>query len=118
MRIVVLALVAGGASLLVALWQRRPLPGYDGLPAGVTLVTGPGCSLCGPVERALIQAGIEPRVAEVGALELSGTPIRSLPTALLVDRQGSVVMRRSGRPALDDAGAMAERWQALSKVSG
>lgn len=114
LRIGLLALVAGGAWLLVMLWQRRPAGGHSGLPAGVTLVTGPGCSLCEPAELALRRAGVEPRLAGVDGLELSGAPIRSLPTALLVDHAGTVVMRRSGRAAVADAEALADRWQAMS----
>ena len=114
LRIVLLVLVGGGAWLIVVLWQRRPAGALSGLPAGVTLITGPGCSLCEPAQRALRRAGIEPRLAEAGALEVSGTPIRSLPTALLVDQTGAVVMRRSGRAAVTDAEALAVRWRTIS----
>jgi len=103
----VLVLVGGGAFLLVALWQRRPGPAQMPLPAGITLVTGPGCTLCGPVERALRRAGVDPTVAEVGSLDLPGPQIRSLPVAFVIDDRGEVVMRRSGRAALEDAAALA-----------
>jgi len=114
LRVVVLALIGGGAWLAVAWWQRRPLAGSVLLPAGVTLVTGPGCSMCGPVEQALRRAGVEPRLSQVDAVELSGSSIRSLPAALVVDDRGTVVMRRSGRAALDDAEALADRWRRIS----
>ncbi|MGI9647427.1 MAG: hypothetical protein ACR2OI_02800 [Acidimicrobiia bacterium] len=118
LRLILLALVGGGAWLLVSLWQRRPVGGDVGLPAGVTLVTGPGCSLCEPAERALRQAGVEPRLAEVGAPDLPDAPIRSLPTALLVNHAGTVVMRRSGRAAVADAGVLAARWREISAEGG
>lgn len=108
-RATLLVLVGGGALLLVALWQRRRGPARMPLPAGITLVTGPGCTLCGPVERALQRAGVNPTVAEVGALDLPGPQIRSLPVAFVVDDRGEVVMRRAGRAALEDAAALAAR---------
>ncbi len=107
-RLVLLAVVGGGAWLIAGWWQRRRGAGRIAIPPGLTLVTGPGCALCGPVQRALARAGVEPRLAEVDSFELPGPQIRSLPVALLVDASGTVVMRRSGRAALDDAGALAK----------
>lgn len=106
-RLVVLAAVGGGAWLLVGWWQRRPGRDRPGLPKGLTLVTGPGCRLCGPVERALRRAGVVPRIVDVETAVVPGPPIRSLPVAMVVDTGGEVVMRRAGRSALDDAGLLA-----------
>jgi len=112
-RLAILTLVGGGAWLLVGWWQRKPGKDQLPLPTGITLVTGPGCSLCGPVERALVRAGAPPMVTDIGALELVGPPIRSLPVALVVDESGTVIMRRSGRAALEDAVTLAERASSL-----
>ncbi|MBT8193009.1 MAG: hypothetical protein KJP22_06390 [Acidimicrobiia bacterium] len=113
LRMAVLLLVGGGAWFLVGRWQRRRGPAPTVLPPGITVLTGPGCALCGPVERALLRAGAAPRVADIHEVDLSGPPIRSLPVALVVDHEGGVVMRRSGRAALDDAAALADRASAL-----
>lgn len=106
-RLALLALVGGGAWLLVRLWERRGGPAFLPLAAGLTLVTGPGCGLCGPVERALVLAGVKPMIAEVGTIDLPGSPIQSLPIAIVVDSNGIVVMRRSGKAALEDAKQLA-----------
>lgn len=111
-RLLVLAFVAGGAWVLVGWWQRRPGRDRPGLPGGLTLVTGPGCALCGPVERALRRAGAAPRIVDVATAVLPGPPIRSLPVAIVVGAGGEVVMRRAGRSALDDAGLLAALAQA------
>lgn len=111
LRIAVLAGVGGGAWLAVVWWQRRGTAGLTRLPSGLTLVTGPGCGLCGPVERALTRAGVKLRVTDVAAIDLAG--IRSLPVALVVDHRGAIVMRRSGRAALDDAPELVARALAL-----
>ena len=113
LRMAVLLLVGGGAWFLVGRWQRRRGPASTLLLPGVTVLTGPGCALCGPVERALVRAGAAPRVADINEVDLPGPPIRSLPVALVVDHNGAVVMRRSGRAALEDAAALAERAAAL-----
>jgi hypothetical protein len=54
---------------------------------------------------------VELRVTDVAAIDLAG--IRSLPVALVVDHRGAIVMRRSGRAALDDASKLAARALAL-----
>ncbi len=114
LRLLILAFVAGGAWLLVGWWQRRSGPNQPGLPLGLTLVTGPGCALCGPVERALRRAGAVPRIVDVTTAFLPGPPIRSLPVAMVVDSGGEVVVRRSGRSALDDAGMLAARARKMT----
>ena len=95
--------------MVVGWWQRRTGRNHLGLPVGLTLVTGPGCAICGPVERALRRAGAAPVVIDVTTAVLPGPPIRSLPVAIVVDTAGDVVMRRAGRSALDDAGMLAAR---------
>lgn len=113
LRLLLLLLIGGGAWFFVGRWQRRPGPTLTALLPGITLLTGPGCALCGPVERALVRAGASPRVTDIQEVDLPGPPIRSLPVALVVDHDGAVVMRRSGRAALDDAGVLAARASTL-----
>ncbi len=113
LRLLVLVAIGGGAWIAAGWWQRRRGAIRLPLAAGVTLVTGPGCALCGPVERALRRAGVQPRVTEVGSLDLPGPPIRSLPVALVVDGSGRVLLRRSGRAALDDVASIAQRAATL-----
>jgi hypothetical protein len=113
LRLVLLAAVGGSAWLLAGWWQRRTGRNQPGLPVGLTLVTGPGCALCGPVERALRRAGATPVVIDVTAAMLPGPPIRSLPVAMVIGAGGEVVMRRAGRSALDDAGILAAQTLAL-----
>jgi hypothetical protein len=112
-RLLVIAAVGGGAWLLAGWLQRRPGRSQPGLPLGLTLITGPGCRLCGLVERALRRAGVVPRIVDVEFAQLPGYPIRSLPVAVVVDGDGEVVMRRAGRSALDDALKLAARARTL-----
>ena len=106
LRLIILALIGGGAWYVAAAWQRRR--GADrGFPPGVTLITGPGCSLCGPVEAALRRAGVVPMVRDIASI--APHSIRSLPTLIVVDEEGDVILRRSGRPALDDVAEVATR---------
>ena len=98
-RLVILALVGGGAWYLSAAWQRRRGARLHFSP-GVTLFTSAGCSLCGPVEHALRRAGVVPIVRDAATVE--GLAIRSTPTVIVADESGEVVVRRSGRMALDD----------------
>jgi hypothetical protein len=113
LRLLLLGAVGGSAWLLVGWWQRRTGRNDRGLPVGLTLVTGPGCALCGPVERALRRAGATPVVVDVTTAVLPGPPIRSLPVAMVIGAGGEVVMRRAGQSALDDAGMLAARALAL-----
>ena len=112
----ILGLVAGGAWLLLELWQRRPGRHRPGLPAGLTLVTGPGCALCAPLEQALRRAGVVPRVVDIAAAAFPGPSIRSLPAAIVVDTAGEVVMQRFGRSALDDAWALAAQARTVTEA--
>ncbi len=104
LRAAMLAAVLVAAALAVRSWERRRGPRRAVLPPGLTVVTGPGCRLCGPVLAALRRAGAEPLIVDV-----SSTPVAvaSLPTALVVGERGRVILRRAGRSALDDAPLLA-----------
>jgi hypothetical protein len=97
-RIVILVGVVAFALLAVRLverWKGRP---RRGLEPGLLLVTAPGCSLCGPAQRALEAAGLVYRL--VDASEVPELAVRSVPTLFRIDASGEVVARRSGRAAV------------------
>ena len=105
-RVALLSLVLAVSSGLVAAWHRRPGRGVASRQAGVVLFTGPGCTLCGPVERALRARGVNLVVVDVTATE--PTPaVRSLPTVVVTAEDGATLLRRSGRAALEDVAAIA-----------
>ena len=94
---IVLAVVAG-AWAEVRIWERRPVGSPTSLPLGLTLVTGAGCRLCPLAVDAASVAGIPVSIVDIS--NLADPAIRSLPTALVADRHGSIVARRSGRSAI------------------
>lgn len=102
-RLVVLVLAVGLAFGVVAVVERRRGRTAVALPAGVTLVTGPGCRLCAAAARALTAAdpGLAVRVVDVA--ELTDGSVRSVPTVIVADGSGGIVLRRSGRAAISDA---------------
>jgi hypothetical protein len=104
-RLVILgmALVLGVAAAWL-LERVRPRPGLE---PGVTLVTGESCPLCPLAERALSEAGVGHRTVAASAT----VGIRSVPTLVVVDESGTVVVRRSGRAVIADAGKVAA-WMA------
>jgi hypothetical protein len=103
LRLIVLALVLGGAMLTVAGLQRRIPRTKVGLGPGITLVTGPGCTLCGAARNALSSAGGSIAEVDVNDLVVAPLRIRSLPTVYVVANDGRVLARRSGRAAITDA---------------
>jgi hypothetical protein len=97
-RLVVLALVVGGAFAIVWLAQRSRGRSRVGLPPGLVLVTSPGCTVCGPAEMAVRAAGESFSVLDVSEIPELG--VRSVPTLFRVGERGVVVARRSGRAAV------------------
>lgn len=103
----ILIVVMGGAFAAVALTARRnPSGTAPSLAPGLTLISGPGCRLCEPAVQALRRAGARVEVTEDPELR-EALSVRALPTALVVDADGEVIMRRSGRAVISDAGALA-----------
>ncbi len=102
-RLTIVMAVIAAAWLLIRIWERRPVSADQSLPSGLTLVTGVDCRLCPLAVAAADDAGIPVSVVDIS--EMSDSGIRSLPTALVADRRGMVVARRSGRSAI---GAMDE----------
>jgi|FLYL01.1.fsa_nt_gi hypothetical protein len=112
-RFVLLVVVVAAAWLVVRWWERRTPRQRGRLEPGVTLVTADWCRLCGAAMAALERHGVQPRRVSVG--QLRGVDVRALPTLLVVDSRGRLVMRRSGRSVIESAGQVAEY---LSKVPG
>ncbi|MGF1667637.1 MAG: hypothetical protein ACFCVC_15370 [Acidimicrobiia bacterium] len=97
-RIVILVGVVAFALLAVRLFERWKGRPRRGLEPGLLLVTSPGCTLCGPAQRALEAAGLDFRL--VDASDVPELAIRSVPTLFRIDGSGEVVARRSGRAAV------------------
>jgi hypothetical protein len=73
---------------------------------GLTLVVGPGCALCAPAKQALEAAGAVPEIVDVRDTP-TGLKSLSLPIAIVTNREGVVVMQRSGRSVIVDAPQLA-----------
>ena len=98
LRLLILSLVvvlAWGVVWISERWRGRA---RTGLEPGLLLVTGEGCTLCGPAVAALESAGRQYRTVDASAVPHLG--VRSVPTLLLVGGDGHVVARRSGRAAV------------------
>ncbi len=108
LRVLVLAVIVGGGYLAIGVAERRTRRSKVDLARGVTVVIGPTCRLCLPAVAALQARDVETHLIDVSAAPPSLGTIRSLPLAVLVDRHGQVVMRRSGRSVLADADRIAE----------
>ncbi len=93
-----LALAYGAAGLM----ERRRPRSVQGFRQGITLVTSPGCALC-PAIRTVLR---DVSVREVDVSSVVG--VRSVPTVIVVDADGEVILRRSGRSAITDAPAIIE----------
>lgn len=104
-RAVVLALVVAGAFLVVRV-SERVRPRGRSLRPGITVVTGPDCRLCDQVLAQLDQRGVTHRQVDVADLAC-GITIRAVPTVLVADRGGDVVLRRSGKSAIADIDVIA-----------
>ncbi len=112
-RFVILAAVVVAPAGIVAIGRRRPGRRREaaGLPQGLTVFTAPGCRWCGPALSALADRGATPKVVSAPHPAFDGLRVRSVPTAVVVDGSGMVVMRRSGPVVVSDAGALAAAAQ-------
>jgi hypothetical protein len=104
LRSVVLAIVVFAAFVAVRLWERRGGRASPGLAPGITVVTGPHCRLCEPALDAIRTGGGEPDVVDIAQGRLVLGPISSLPVAVVASPDGTLVLRRSGRSVITDAG--------------
>ena len=120
LRLLIVTSALGSALGALYLFRRRQGPvGRTGLPAGVTLFVGTGCRLCGPAQDALRAAGNDRiNVVEAPAEEFDRLAVRAVPTAVVVDPGGQVIMRRSGRAVVADAGILVRRSLAAGPARG
>jgi hypothetical protein len=103
-RLLILALVVAVALLVLHVRERRR-PRNVRMQSGINVLTGPDCRLCDPLLAALDDAGADYRLWDVTHEHLPLT-VRSLPTVLVADRHGDVVLRRAGRAAIVDLGTI------------
>jgi hypothetical protein len=101
------------AAAFVAVWmiQRRGRrPRRVGLPRGLTVVTGPDCRWCDRLLLALERRapGLDVTVIGPPTAEAAGLLVRSIPTAVVVDGAGAVVLRRSGTATIEDVDRLIE----------
>lgn len=87
-------------ALALVAWQGRRRPAKLDVSAGITVFTGPGCTLCPGLLASLDRAGADYRTVDVSTEPVTG--IRSLPTVVVVGEDGSTLLRRSGRAAITD----------------
>jgi hypothetical protein len=99
-RLLILSVVLGVALALVAMRERSGSKRGQIAP-GINVVIGPGCRLCAPLTAALAAAGADFVLLDTEDAGVSGA-VRSLPTVLVGDRGGRVILRRSGRSAISD----------------
>lgn len=111
-------LLAGGVVMIafaaVWMWERRGGLVRSGLPSGLTIATSDACTICDAALGAIVSAGPDLPVRVVDASELAHLKIRSVPTVLVADGRGEVVLRRSGRAAVTDAEAIVRAARAVA----
>ena len=105
LRIALLVVLLAASFGVVSRLERRRGRARAGFGPGLTLVTGDGCRLCGPAAAALAAAGAVPTVVDIASLR--HRTVSSVPTAIVTDRSGKVLLRRSGRAVAEDAAALA-----------
>ena len=105
-RVVILLSVVIGAWLAVAVVERRGRWRATTGGQRLVLITGDGCRLCGPAEAALRSHGLPVEVVDVREPN-DFRPPRALPTAIVLDESLRIIMRRTGRSVIDDAGLIA-----------
>lgn len=98
-RLLILAIVFGLALGWVALRERRTSSGVTVRP-GITVFTGPDCRMCPGLLASLDRAGASYHLVDVSSVHAPG--VSSLPTVVVADAGGDVVLRRSGRAAVSD----------------
>ncbi|MDX1689933.1 MAG: hypothetical protein R3290_02800 [Acidimicrobiia bacterium] len=117
LRLIVLVAVVGALWLALELSRRR-VGGRsgEGLRPGLTLFVGPDCAICPRAREALEAHGAviydavmapDPRFSTHG--------IRSLPTALVAEADGTITMRRAGPTVIADAGDLVAEHRRITQ---
>lgn len=113
-RLTVLALVLIIAFGVVAIAERWRTRSASGLPAGLTLVTTPGCRDCVSAATALDSLNAEYTTMDASEAARHGLRAMTVPHAAVVTANGDLIMVRRGRSVAADAPALVE---ASSRVS-
>ncbi len=101
-RLGVVVAVVAVAWLLVVAWERRRARGVLTTGAGVTVFTSPTCSICPQTIRRLREQGPDLPITVVDVAQEDRPAVRSVPTVMVTDGAGKVLVQRSGRAALTD----------------
>lgn len=97
-RLLAIAAVFALAWLIVGLLERRAVGRRETVGWGLSLITGPDCRLCPLAVAATTGADVPVTIVDIGSV--ADPSIKSLPTALVADRNGVIVASRSGRSAI------------------
>ncbi|MGI9584495.1 MAG: hypothetical protein ACR2N7_02790 [Acidimicrobiia bacterium] len=100
--LLVVAVIAAGF-LVVAVGERWRSRSSSLLPNGLTLISAPDCRECAIAEHQLTEVGAEyTKISRTEAVGL-GVDIFTVPTAIVRDEDGNLVMVRRGKSVASDA---------------
>ena len=104
--LVVVGVVALGY-VAVSVVERRRMRSPSRVPMGITLVSTSACQECVVAERKLVQAGaVFTKVDPAEAVDI-GVHTFTVPTAVVGDASGNLVMVRRGKSVASDAALLA-----------
>jgi hypothetical protein len=99
-RLLILVIAVGVGLAVVVVRERMRPRSIDHRP-GITVYTGPDCRICPPLLAMLEGAGVPFRVFDVSRTD-PPFAVRALPTVVVADESGEVVLGRSGRSTVTD----------------
>lgn len=90
------------------------------VPAGLTLVVGPGCTMCVEARRGLDALGAVYDVVDVEEARAFGVPSLTVPYAIVGSADGDLLMVRRGRLVVTDMARLIEaaRTGQVTSVTG
>lgn len=106
LRLLALAVVLGAAFVTVGTAQRWRLKPGVAIPAGLTLVTAPGCRDCVTARERLDQLGATYQVVDISEATALGVTGFTAPLAVVGSPSGDVLMVRRGSSVVTDADAI------------
>jgi glutaredoxin len=106
LRLLALAVVLVAAFAAVGAAQRWRLKPAGAVPAGLTLVTAPGCRDCVTARERFDQLGATYRVADISEAAALGVTSFTAPLAVVGSHGGDVLMVRRGSSVVADADAI------------
>ena len=107
-RSVILVVVLLSVWLLVAMWERRLGTPVEGVAPGVTMFTTDDCRICPLAIESLTNAGVPVRIVSANHPLADALSVRSVPTVVVVDQSGQLMLRRSGRSVITDVRSIAD----------